>query len=81
MLPRRGIRRSECGRAHAQGILDKLALADLTVAFGIRRPCFHPADVRQLQLQFGRVFPSKLRQPVLPARAPISPVQAAQSVH
>ena len=41
---------------HAQRVLHELALADFALAFDVRRPRFHAANVRLLQLQLGGVL-------------------------
>ena len=42
--------------AHAQGVADKVADADLAGAFDVGRPRLQPHDVRLIEQQLGRVF-------------------------
>src|SRR5579871_5363760 len=41
---------------HAERVLDEFALANFALALDVRRPGFHAADMRLLQLQFRRVL-------------------------
>ena len=43
-------------RAHAQTVLDQVALRDLAAAFKIRRPRLEPHDVGLLQGKLGRIL-------------------------
>ena len=43
-------------RAHAQRVLDQVALPDLAMPFHVGGTRLHPSDVRLLQLQFGGVL-------------------------
>ena len=41
---------------HAQRVLDQFALADFALAFHVGRARLHAADMRLLELKFGRVL-------------------------